>query len=283
MLDETIRNIDFSGCQTYRDQLAKVNFTLWPLMLPKEVRATAPNLLTLGVEEFEAVYLAELIRKRDSFIVDFLFDEAKRKRIQEIFEGSTGAWNHTRGSGTDFFWKITNGKMEQLTLHGNVLRDEQGAYELTMEPSVIAQELEHQQILPCMLLTYAVTVFWCGIRSLAGMGSIQYVSEMKRKWIQYLEEIHSTEVELIKHINTQLLVVASINFSRVHSMLRQDSAFDLLFQGGKPLTYYQQLAQIPYKYLQYPTLPVSYQYYIPKGGTFPVNEQELLKPFAWIQ
>lgn len=281
-VDKIISGIDFSTCEKYADQLTKINFYLWPLMLPRQVRDSAPNLITVEVEHVELNYLKELLKNKESFIYDFLFDSDKRKLIAEIFEGATGAWSTENGSGTEYFWHISNGYLEKMRLIDGNLVNEANGFSIPLTPEAVYDALENKTIFPAMLLTYGISVFYCGIKSLAGMGSVQYVTDLKNRWIKYFEAIQSPEVELIKLIDTQAYTNSSMNFSKINETLKEDYAFDLMFQGGKDISYYEKINELPYKYLQYPIVAEFYWYYVKEEDRIAFDRSDFLNQFNWI-
>lgn len=282
-IDEIIKNIDFSTCDYYSEQLTKINFYLWPLMLPIDVREKAPNLLTIESENTDIEYLKILLKEKKSFIVDVLFDKEKRDKIMQIFSGATGCWDLEIKKGSHFFWKITNKKFEKLILDGEKLVDQDNNYSVDLNTESLIKALKNNEIFPTMFISYGIDVMYCGIKSLMGYGSVQYVTDMKNRWLSYFKEFDQKEHDLLEKVITSSYSNSSLNFSRKEGELVQDYAFDILYQGGKPLSYYEKMKEMPYKYLQYPIIPDFAEYYLENKKDLDIDNQELMKPFDWIE
>src|SRR3989344_9123937 len=185
---EIIGNIDISGCRMLGDQIAKINYYLWPLIFEEKIRSNVSNLISLEYDDMVIDYLLHVLTNdKNSFIYKMLLDDQLRNRALVHFEGKTGAWDKIRNKGTHFFWYYNDeNNQTRLQLKDGKLQSTDGAVNIDWKLEAIIQKLKERRLLPCMLLKFYLIIFYMGLKPFTGYGSTNYISVMQKDLMEFL-------------------------------------------------------------------------------------------------
>ena len=84
--ENRIRNLDFSNCQDYCDQISVLVKDSWPRLFKSEIRMNVPNLLYIPQEEVVRQMLIRMIGDKN-IITSVLFDSELRETVINNFRG----------------------------------------------------------------------------------------------------------------------------------------------------------------------------------------------------
>lgn len=262
-----IKNIDFSSCEYLSDQITKINFYLWPRLFEKNLRENLENLISLEYDDIVAEYFIHVIEnEKESFIFKMLFDNNYRAKTLNFFEGIVGAWNEESGSGTHFFWGIDeNHERLKFKLTNNALVANNG-YEVKLNEKDITSALRSKKILLGMLLKFSLIVFYMGLKPLAGFGSIEYLTRIKARIIDFLKNDFPDEIKNIACIELDGFISLPLTLEKIDGKIQRINAFDVFYRGGMKKEYFDKLSKIPFKNFMAPLLSY-YTYAIAKYGS----------------
>ena len=137
-----------------------------------------------------------------------------------------------------------------------------------------------------MIVIYGFITFWCGIKSLAGHGSCNYLTKMKEAWLDVLRDYDEDEYKRIEKINTKSLIAGQIlGYKRENEQIVEQYAFDIIFDGGFKKQYLETLFKMKFKDLLNPALIEIYNSYVPvdKRIELTIKPMDLMgKEFNWI-
>jgi len=262
-VEELIGTIDFSGCQSYDDQIIKVNFYLWPLMFDKKIRSRVSNLICLSYDDMVIDYLIHVLKnEQTSFIYQMLFNDDFRQEVLAHFEGRTGAWNKKRGTGTHFFWGLSkNHEHLRLGLIDNKLSCPADNFFIEWSPESIIKALQDKQILPGMLLKFSLLLYYMGLKPYTGYGSAYYLYVLQQDMVEFLKSKHPEEAKNMTGIpmNT-VTTIPVVLFRGKNGQVANYYAFDIIKDGGLKSDYFQKINSIPVKNFMIPNLNTIYTY-----------------------
>ncbi|MBX4191286.1 MAG: hypothetical protein KW804_00610 [Candidatus Doudnabacteria bacterium] len=266
-VQDIISGIDLSGCKTLGDQLTKINFYLWPLLFENKIKDSVSNLISIEYDDVVIDYLVYTIKTdRESFISNFLFNEAIRDEALIFFEGKVGAWDKIKHKGTHFFWYYSDDSQQlRLNLIGNYLISEDGKVKIPWQEDEIIKQLEQRKLLPCMLLKFSLLIFYMGLRPLTGYGSANYISIMQRDVIEFLNN-KSDESSRISRIKVNNLTTVPVVVKKENNAIKNYYAFDVMCDEGLNEDYLKNINQVPLKYFLASRLNDLYNYAYPLYG-----------------
>ncbi|MFA6227206.1 MAG: hypothetical protein WC631_01870 [Candidatus Paceibacterota bacterium] len=267
-IQNVIKDIDFSTCQYLSDQLTKINYHIWPFLFEEKLRANASRLVSIEYDDIVIDYLVYVLNnEKDSFIYKMMFDDRFREKVLNRFESSVGAWNEEGTSGTHFFWGL-NYKNEHVRLElkdGYLIGDDK-TFKVRFTSEAVSDILLKKKMLPCMLLKFSLIMFYMGMKPLAGY-SLEYLTRMKQKMIEVLEEDFPEDAKLVKQIPLDNMNLISICQGRDdQGKLKELHAFDIFYQGGFKKEYFERLDSHKFKEFMIPPLLFAYNYGITKYG-----------------
>ena len=280
-----IKGIDFSSCRYLGDQLTKINFHLWPLLFEEKLRPRTARFVAVEYDDIVIDYLVQVLQhERDSFVYQMLFEEKFRVKVLERFEGAVGAWSDEGGVGTHFFWGLDdNNEHVRLELKDGYLVGGDGSFKVEFTPEAVAERLLQKKLLPGMLLKFSLIMFYMGMKPLAGY-SLEYLTRMKQKMIEVLEEDFPEEAELAGQVPLDNMNLISICQGRdEQGTLKELHAFDIFFRGGLKEEYFQKLDSHAFKEFMIAPLLFAYDYGLGKYGNpadkkaFPLTAADLQK------
>jgi hypothetical protein len=273
-ITDLIRSIDLTGCERLGDQITKINYYLWPMIFEKQIRTKVSNLISLEYDDLVIDYLVHVLETdKNSFIYKILFDEATRSKALGYFEGKTGAWDRIKNKGTHFFWFYNDaGDQLRLNLMGESLESSEGGFKANWNPDEIIRLLRLRKLLPCMLIKFALIIFYMGLRPLTGYGSTNYISVMKQDLYDFLGDEFSTEKAKIEKIKVNNLTTVPVVLKKTELGIESYYAFDAMKDGGLSLDYLKKLNSVPLKNFLASRLNDVYDYAFSLYGSGPKSE-----------
>lgn len=284
-IQNVIKNIDFSTCQYLGDQLTKINYHIWPFLFEEKLRNNVARLVAIEYDDIVIDYFVHILQnERDSFVYKMMFDDKFREKVLNKFEGAVGAWSEEGSSGTHFFWGLDeNNEHVRLELKDGYLISDDKKFKLKFNPEDISKFLLEKKLLPCMLLKFSLIIFYMGMKPLSGY-SLEYLTRMKKKMVEVLEEDFPKDAELAKEIPLDNMNLISICQGRdEQNKLKELHAFDIFYKGGFKEEYFKKLDSHEFKEFMIPPLLFAYNYGIAKYGnpdekkSFALTEADLQK------
>lgn len=230
--------IDFSRCDDYNDQISVLVREEWKQLFENSLRTELPELLYISQEELTTELLIELLQEAN-FISSSLFDSKFREKVLINFDGIVVTWNEAENKGSHFFWRKYPNQPRSLRMYikGNRLIPQDTRFKdlgIPLERDKVIEALKKREIYPSLFLIFSVLIFYCGIRPLAGYGSVVYLNLMKKAWVKTLSNSQfSNEVERVKKIAISHFVGGlALFFKRYGEQVKTLYAHDIFFEGG---------------------------------------------------
>lgn len=288
--EKTINSIDLSMAGDFADQMTLINNRLFPLMFSEKLRAKIPQMIYFESEYLAAEIVKRLIKEKNNFVYRTLFDPAYREAALKEFDGIWGAWDSKKGLGTHFFWLMQeNGEEVALKCNGNKLVPKKdGLQSISLEPGEVTRLLDEKRIYPHLMLNYGALIFYCGIKPLTGIGSLNYLTDMKKAWFTVLEKREPNEAGLVSKIDPSGLIAAPIvTYGRDRKGKIAEKYFaDLVFEGGLSADYLKKLGEMKIRDLLRSSLISIYDIKVPTGEKRPlsISTSDLVSEgFDWIK
>lgn len=210
ILAEVFGNKDVLKCQSFSEQITKVNYRLWPMFLHQEAKKIheIPDLLYLEIETLvNRILIDRHFKNPDSILYKFIFDPRYLDLITKYFDGIEGAFFLARNTGTFLFWGLDQkNRRVRLIRDGMTLKSEDGSIAFELMPATVAKLLEEKKIFPSMIVTYAVVSLYYGMKCLGGFSQVNYLTRMKEAWIKMNADLGNyKEIEMCARIQTKEL------------------------------------------------------------------------------
>ncbi len=272
-------------------QATRMNYKLWPLLFEENLRDRLPRLITLNQDKVIKDLLIQLIKERDNFIYDVIFNKELRQKFYQTFLNTTGAWFENSNKGSFLFWTV-NKKNEgvNLTLRDDELisTKEKYPFKLKLEETAIIEALKKDKIYAGMVLLFGSLVFYAGVVPLAGYGSINYLNVMKDRWLKLLKDVYPEEYNSIKQMKINKLIGGPVltYYRDEQNRLQQAYALDIIMKGGLTRKYLEKILSMPFNELLKPALIDIYHSYIPAEDRTKLNittNDIVNKQFSWIK
>lgn len=289
-IQKIIDQIDFSTCERFSDQIVKINYYLWQEMFAPDIRDQVRRCITLEHDEILIKFLSQfLLQEQDNIVWKALFDKKYRDLILKEFDGIYGAWNYSGlNTGSHFFWGFSNatGKEYPMRLQGNrLVNPDNIIQDFEMTPQAITQGLKDGILIPSIFTKFTVVAIYMGAKFLGGPGQTEYAEKIKQAWLRVLEKLDSREYQQVQKASLLNMNCADVVFARgTNKQIRKLYGFDIVKQHILSKKYLDQLSQTPFKYTQYPFVPLSYYRLTPASERKKVDcsEQELYQGFSWV-
>lgn len=281
-----------SKAADFVDQLTLLNNRLFPLMFEERMRKNVPPMVYFEQEYLGMEILKKLISAggESSFIYRALFEAPYREKALKEFEGIWGAWDSKKGVGTHFFWLVQeNGEEVALECVGSELVPRKpGLRPIKLEPGEIRRLLVEKAIYPNLMLNYGIIVFYCGIKPLTGIGSLNYLTDMKAAWLRVLAGMDRTEEKLVRTIDLNGLIAAPIvTYGRDKAGRIAEKYFaEMVFDGGLSVGYLERLGAMKLGGLLRTSLISIYDIKVPAAEKRPLELTAgdlVSREFEWIK
>ncbi len=284
-----LENLDNRENKYAWEQAARINYDLWPLLFEKKLRTNVPKLITLNQDEVVYDLLENIIKNKQGFVYDMIFNSDFRHLVKNKFINTTGAWkNDNRGS--FLFWAVDDKhRAVGLKLEDNFLvsckKDFNFNEEITEEN--IISLMRDRKIYAGMVLIFGVLVFYSGMVPLAGYGSINYLNVMKDCWLDILYKNYKDEYDNIKKMNLNKLVGGPIlTYQRDENKnIKPSFMLDILMSGGLRKEYLEKIFSFKYNELLRPAFIDIYNTYIPgaKREAISITPNDIISDqLSWI-
>jgi hypothetical protein len=183
----------------FSDQVTQTNYKLWNKILRQYPKA--PKLVYIEQEKI----VLNLLRKHhidsDTFIHELLFNATYQEKLLTYFDGIDKAFSTVEKKGTYLFWALPPGQKYRVQLwkEGDVLRNEDGSYEVPLTPSRIKEAIDRNELIPSTLLSFLLLAFYYGIKLTGGSNQTTYLSQMKVALINLLEDVGNNDQSQFVH------------------------------------------------------------------------------------
>lgn len=275
-----IKEMDFSGCENYNDQISVIVKNTWPYLFEEKIRETLPELLYITQEELTTGCLLKIINQ-DNFITATLFDKDFREKIVEYFRGIVVTWDEKENKGTHFFWRKhpSENKSLRMYLVGDKLVPADPNFkhlEVKLEKEEIIDLLQRGEIYPSLFIIFGVLNFYFGIKPLVGQGSLVYLNLIRDGWLKILANSkYAQEVQNMASYEIDCLIAGvSLFFGKEGQSLETLYAFDIIYNGGVTADYLNKIFNMKFRDLLSISVPGIYDYISQKY----VPENEKIKP-----
>lgn len=286
-----LTRVDISNCQNFVDEITKINYSIFKLMFEEKLRRRIPHLIDFELEYLAAKMVEKLCKEKNSFIYKTLFDRDFREIVLKEFEGIWGAWNKEKNLGTHFFWLNTeNGEQKSLVCEGNCLKvkDADIKFEIELKEEIIIDLLKKNILSANIFLFFGITIFYCGIKPLTGLGSINYLSDMQSAWVRALASTLPEEADLVKKMNMKSLICSPVvTYSRNEKgeIISQFFA-DIVSRGGLTTEYLENLSKMKFGEIMKTSLIENYEVKTPPEEKKPLDlvaNDLISENFSWIK
>lgn len=277
---QKIKELNFSGCENYNDQISVIIKNTWPRLFEEKIRKTLPELLYVTQEELTTNCLLKII-DQDNFITAALFDKDFREKIINHFRGIVVTWDEKDNKGTHFFWRKhpTENKSLRMYLVGDMLVPADPNFkhlEVKLEKEEIIDLLQRGEIYPSLFIIFGVLNFYFGIKPLVGQGSLVYLNLIREGWLKML--VNSSYAQEVQNINSykidNLVAGVALFFEREEERLKTLYAFDIIYNGGVTSEYLDKIFNTKFSDLLSISVPGIYDYISQKY----IPEDEKVKP-----
>ncbi|PJA01648.1 hypothetical protein COX74_01610 [bacterium (Candidatus Gribaldobacteria) CG_4_10_14_0_2_um_filter_41_16] len=267
---EKIKNLDFSRCENYLDQITIIIKNTWPYLFEKKLRPNLFELIYITQEEIVTEALIEIL-KEDNIISRCLFNKEFRQSVLDNFRGIVVTWKESKEKGTHFFWRKYPGRPQSLRLYmvGEKLMTKDERFKelaVPLEREAIIDLLKKKEIYPSLFMIFGVLNFYAGVKPLVGYGSVTYLEFMKQAWVKTLGQFnHEDEIKLIKKIETDGLIAGlPIFFKRINNKIKTLYAYDIFYEGGMSEEYIKTVLNMQFREFLGVVVFDMYDYYGPK-------------------
>ncbi len=263
-----LSSVDFRNCDNFIDEITRTNYSIFRLMFEEKLRDEIPDLINFNTEYLASKVFCRL--GKDSFMHRAVFDVKFREIVLKEFEGIWGAWSKGKGLGTHFFWlMLPNGEQEELVCEGDFLRakDEKVDFKVKIDEKEISGLLEKKVLIPNLFLSYGIIIFYCGVKPLTGLGSMNYLSDMQNAWVRTLSAESQEEATLIERMSMKSLICSPIvTFARGENGAVKPQFFaDIVSKGGLTKDYLENLAKMKFGDLMEMSLIDNYEVKVPQS------------------
>jgi hypothetical protein len=246
----------------FSQQAAVVSRLLWSKIFP-----TAPQLIYLPIEELVSLILSRgIIKHKDHLLYRLFFTESGWEIVEKYFQGTMGAFtqphflerinsgrsfnefnfnksdrNCDKKSGAGFtgghkgsfiFWGVDkNRRRVHLSHLGRQLADRD--FVVPLDPGQISQLLSAGQLYPSSLACF-ITLLYFGVTCLGGFNQVNWLAEIKQKFIDLLTEWGETEIKgRIEKISTDNFAEGNLAFGlNSRGQIYKPTALDLFLESG---------------------------------------------------
>lgn len=207
LLDKIYNTPEVLQCESFSDQITRTNFYLWKQYFKHETGH--PNLIYLEQESLVVQLILEHHLFADTVINHMLFDPGYDSLVFQYFEGIMGTFSREDNWGTYLFWGISKDKNYRVSLwkEGNFLVSRDGTVKIELTPESLQHALQSKQILPSMMLIFAILSFYYGLKCLGGFSQVNYLTFMKNSYIKlHADRGNYRSIEVCARAQTKELI-----------------------------------------------------------------------------
>lgn len=189
----------------YCEQISKTNLILWQKIMSKS-NVKLPNLIYLELEDIVSKLIIKNHLYQNTLINKIFFNEKYDKFIDKYFENNLRPSINTNG--TYLFLALPAGAKYclQLTKEGKFLKSKNGEYSIEMTPENLKMALEKKELIPNLLLSFVIIACYYGVKCLGGFNQINYLTEIKEKYIDLNNDIKNFEDNSIcANVDTKII------------------------------------------------------------------------------
>lgn len=216
----------------FSEQACALSSRFWQLIFP-----AAPKLIYLPLEDLVSRVIVEIVAPQsDHLLHQLFFTQAGWQLLEKYFRGLKGAFDiPPRGSGSFLFWGIdARGNRLRLFREGLRIKDKR-FFDLELKPDAISAVLNNKQIYPTSLICFLILLYY-RITCLGGFNQVNWLSEIKEKFIQLLKELGETgEAERIAKIPTDNFAEGNLSFLYQNGKLIKPAGWDIFSLGDKQI------------------------------------------------
>lgn len=178
----------------YVDQVTITNYWFFKKLF-RNYRKSVPNLVFIAQEKVSLSLILKHHIEQETIIHKMMFDPAVLDKVESYFDGVQGAFNKKDEAGTVLFWGFPkHGKYRvQLWRNGNFLEDKEGTFKVELTPESIKQAILNKELIPSVMLTFAVLACYYGYSLGGGHLQTKYLTQMKEAYLKIANEIGDTE------------------------------------------------------------------------------------------
>lgn len=193
----------------YVDQVTITNYWFFKKLF-KNYKKNAPNLVFMAQEKVSLSLIMAHHIDKDTLIHKMMFDQQVLDKVENYFEGISGAFSKKEDTGTFLFWGFPkHGKYRvQLWRNGNFLEDKEGTYSVELTPESIRKAIINKELIPSVMLTFTVLACYYGYVLGGGHLQTRYLTQMKQAYLKIAEEIEDLEsVDALEGLITNNFII----------------------------------------------------------------------------
>jgi hypothetical protein len=236
LLTEVYATKDALEAETYSEQMIRTNARLWKRYFPEDGKQH-PDLVYLEQESVVIRLLKKFHLWSDTTINHLLFDATYDELVSQYFNGVLSAFDTKEHRGTYLFWGVSkeHNYRVQLWKQGNELVSSDGGMRILLTPEALQAALDRKEIVPSILLIFAVLSFYYGLKCLGGFNQVNYLTFMKNAYIKMqVDRGNYKSIEVCARAQTKETVDGIFAFlETANKSLVQATGLDLILYGDE--------------------------------------------------
>lgn len=193
----------------YVDQITITNYWFFKKLF-KNYRKSVPNLVFIAQEKVALSLILKHHLEKETPIYKMMFDPQILDKVENYFEGISGAFSKKNELGTFLFWGLPkHGKYRvQLWRNGNFLEDKEGSFKIELTPESIKRAILNKELIPSVMLTFAILACYYGYSLGGGHLQTRYLVQMKEAYRKIVEELGDQEsIEALEGLVTSNFII----------------------------------------------------------------------------
>ncbi len=193
-------------CTQLWENIVIFNKLFWNSLLQRNKLILAENYIMLPQEILvRNALLAMLEAREENWLYSMLLDEEQLRLLEELFDGIRTCWERGTYKGTFLFWGNKNGQPVSLMLNQNRFISEDGSINIPVSREDLQFALLQEKIIPAGNLCFLYLYFYLGLRMFGGILQIQYLPEMKERFLaKNIFGLPASELEIVKNTDAEL-------------------------------------------------------------------------------
>jgi len=239
VIHQTFGHEDLPTMDWYDDQVSIANRNFFNVLFADKP-VDRPGLVYLSSERMLKRIMVDHHLKEKTLVHRILFDPVVRAAARRAFDGTFGGFTIAERKGTFFFWGAyaTKGvkKIVPLWEENGFLRSEDGILAIALEPDAIGAALERDEIRLSTLMDLLVWSLFHGLACFGGTQQINYLTDMRQRYLQMLTEIpdaSSADRQVADTVAPDLLIPYRLAFLKnTEGQYRPAGGLDIAAFGG---------------------------------------------------